>query len=290
MPTFTMICKELPAKARNDAVRANAFTDGRKASGKSKTFAPNAPPVYALSKSEMKHCYNLIFDANGGCDAPKISCCTVPAEGCLHTFEISKSIPYRKGYNFKGWALSPDSRRAQYQPEGLVDVNSSTVLYAVWEKTNGKISAEITIKLIINGIKLSEIPEGLFLNATATDSRTGNTVWHGILAKEAANYNKYDNSLSWVIHAELTEGHAHIWSFAQSCSSIEGYNLSVASGPIYTGENLVSGIRCITNTYIKIDEHSIPYTYDTETQDDFLKEDGCTCKRFYLGTPLRKTS
>lgn len=256
--------------------------------GKKHSFTENNKTDYSeLKPKAVYRRYNLIFDANGGCEAPADFSYAAPVNSVkCHTFLIPKSIPYRNGYIFKGWSLSPDSKAAQYQPESSVNVNASTVLYAVWEKSNGIINADATIKLILNGITISEIPNEFSIFGTATDNNTGKTVWCKTLTKEEAIYNVYDNSLYWVINAELLENHTHIWNFAQSNNCIDGYELSVSAGPIYTGENFISGTRCITNTYIKKADSLLPYTKNKTDYYNIFRSN----RRFYINTPLKKSS
>ena len=69
--------------------------------------------------------YTLRFDANGGTGAPE-------ARILRETYEVW-DVPYRSGYTFLGWALTPDASSARYNSVGTIRLTADTTLYAVWQ-------------------------------------------------------------------------------------------------------------------------------------------------------------
>ena len=70
----------------------------------------------------------VIYDANGGTDAPKSQTTLADAE-----ITLSLTKPTRTGYTFKGWATSKTATTANYQPGNKYTNKSSVTLYAVWQ-------------------------------------------------------------------------------------------------------------------------------------------------------------
>lgn len=46
---------------------------------------------------------------------------------------LSDTVPERDGYSFLGWSTDENSTTGEYQPGDSIEVNSDTVLYAVWK-------------------------------------------------------------------------------------------------------------------------------------------------------------
>ncbi len=81
--------------------------------------------------------FTLKYDANGGTGAPATQTYTASSQyENSHTFTISSNTPTREGYEFKGWAESPNDTAATRQPGGSIVVTGITTLYAVWEENN----------------------------------------------------------------------------------------------------------------------------------------------------------
>lgn len=76
--------------------------------------------------------FKLIYDANGGENAPATQTETSKDDSC--TFTISDKEPTREGYTFLGWADGPDATSASYQPGGKITVSGTKTIYAVWEE------------------------------------------------------------------------------------------------------------------------------------------------------------
>ena len=102
----------------------------------------NAKTVYAIW---VQGNYALIYDANGGSNAPATQTATEGAEN--YTFAISTQLPDRmEGSNgvFKGWAYTADAEVPDFMWNGSAFIPASVkleidkpvrVLYAVWEYT-----------------------------------------------------------------------------------------------------------------------------------------------------------
>ena len=70
----------------------------------------------------------ITYDANGGTGAP------APTEKNRgSTAYLSSTKPAKAGYQFAGWAESPDAATAQYQPGGSYTKDEDITLYAVWK-------------------------------------------------------------------------------------------------------------------------------------------------------------
>ncbi len=83
--------------------------------------------------------YNLLFDANGGTDAPK----TVQSNE-KGVVTIPDNKPKRDGFTFVGWGKTPASSAADYQPGQEITITSDTKLYAVWTKTEANVVAKLS--------------------------------------------------------------------------------------------------------------------------------------------------
>lgn len=81
--------------------------------------------------------YTVSYNANGGSGAPSSQ-----TKQYDKTLTLSSVKPTRAGYAFKGWATSPGSTSAQYQPSSSYSSNKDLTLYAVWERD--KIESSIT--------------------------------------------------------------------------------------------------------------------------------------------------
>ena len=84
--------------------------------------------------------YTLIYDANGGVNAPSEQSYTTDKvlEQFGHLFRISNQQPTREGYRFMGWGETPNGRVKYYPSSNIWDsyiwVEKTTTLYAVWKE------------------------------------------------------------------------------------------------------------------------------------------------------------
>lgn len=88
---------------------------------------------YAVWKQNIVRTWNIIYDANGGTNAPEKQTANVG-----QSIIITQDKPIRSGYVFLGWnswsgATEPD---AMYSPGYSYTSDSDTTLYAVWERVN----------------------------------------------------------------------------------------------------------------------------------------------------------
>lgn len=72
----------------------------------------------------------LSFDMNGGAGAVASQSCAVGAVSC--TVTVPSTIPTRSGWEFKGWAETPDATSAKYSAGSTVTISANKTLYAVW--------------------------------------------------------------------------------------------------------------------------------------------------------------
>ena len=81
--------------------------------------------LYAVWKINT---FTVSYNANGGSGAPGNQ---IKVYGTPLT--LSKTIPTRTNYNFKGWATSKNASSVSYNAGGTYIGNSPITLYAVWE-------------------------------------------------------------------------------------------------------------------------------------------------------------
>jgi uncharacterized repeat protein (TIGR02543 family) len=105
-----------------------SFASGQKvaeAFGKSITTGNASVNVYA--QWEIKT-YQVKYNANGGSGAPSPQTKTYG-----RTLTLSKTVPTRTNYTFKGWGSSSTDTSPNYYPGGNYTTNAPCTLYAIWE-------------------------------------------------------------------------------------------------------------------------------------------------------------
>lgn len=110
------------------------------------TYSANSATIlYAVWKINT---YTVSYNANGGTGAPSAQTKTYGS-----TLTLSKTIPTRTNYNFKGWSTSSTATSAMYSAGGAYTTNSGVVLYAVWELayTKPRIYSESVSRCDVNG-------------------------------------------------------------------------------------------------------------------------------------------
>lgn len=73
--------------------------------------------------------YTVSYDGNGGTGAPA----SVTKSKNID-IQVSSAVPVRDGYQFLGWATSPDAGTAEYTAGDMYRENADVTLYAVWKK------------------------------------------------------------------------------------------------------------------------------------------------------------
>lgn len=93
---------------------------------------------------QPKDAFILVYNANGGENAPPAETGFSPTSSCK--FKISIQKPQRTGYNFLGWSLDPNAEAAEYAGGGELRTSSrQTTLYAIWQA-----KPPVTFHLIYN--------------------------------------------------------------------------------------------------------------------------------------------
>lgn len=82
--------------------------------------------LYAVWKKVAD--YIVQYDANGGTGAPEPQ--NKPYNGSIR---LSSTEPTLSGWDFVGWATTPDASQAEYLPGSTYSKDASVVLYAVWQ-------------------------------------------------------------------------------------------------------------------------------------------------------------
>ena len=81
--------------------------------------------------------FTIQYNANGGSGTPESQ--KKQAEKAL---TLSKSIPTRTGYEFRGWSTSSGSQNVAYLPGGNYTTDADKTLYAVWNPANTMTSSQ----------------------------------------------------------------------------------------------------------------------------------------------------
>lgn len=101
------------------------------------TYTANAEDtLYAIWAKTV----NLIYNANGGTNAPAVDSRTIYNTETSYTFTVSNNVPSRAGYTFKGWAKSASATSASYSSGSSLTLSSSTTIYAVWQSINHQLT------------------------------------------------------------------------------------------------------------------------------------------------------
>ena len=109
---------------------ASATTPAYSAGG---TYSNDANvTLYAIWRANTS---NVVFDANGGIDAPANQTKTY---GYILT--LSSQQPTRYGYVFQGWGTSATATTAAYQPGSQYGMDADITLYAIWKPTTTTIT------------------------------------------------------------------------------------------------------------------------------------------------------
>ena len=82
--------------------------------------------MYAIWGTETAK-WDVVYNANGGTNAPGNQ-----VKNKDVALVLSNVIPVRTGYNFGGWATSPDSDIGEYAPGASYEINNDLYLYAIW--------------------------------------------------------------------------------------------------------------------------------------------------------------
>lgn len=100
--------------------------------------------------------YTITYDANGGTGTPS------PQTKVRDTsLQLTKSVPTRTGYSFKGWSLNASDSSIAYMPGSSYVKNESAILYAVWED-----NSRITIYYNSNGANISKSSDKILPGST----------------------------------------------------------------------------------------------------------------------------
>lgn len=107
--------------------------------------------------------YRLMYDANGGDEAPIPYLISNEKE-----IKLSDIRPNRNGYKFVGWSSDKDSQTAEYLPGDIYQLSNGLVLYAVW---NDLIKLSVT-----PSAPIYVVPDGIVRNYDYKDKRVNFTV------------------------------------------------------------------------------------------------------------------
>ncbi len=150
---------------------------------------------------KLRRQHNITFDANGGSDAP-----SPQTKLYGDALTLTEEIPYKKGMQCSGWALTPDAEDADYLPGSEFSVEGDVTLYAVWEAPTGDCGKNAS---------------WLYKNNTLYISGVGDM--YDYTATESAPWSDCADEIKKII---INEGIISVGDYAfSSCSKITSLNL-----------------------------------------------------------------
>ncbi len=148
---------------------------------------------------------NIVFDANGGTNAPEIQTVAIDVKTTLPT-----AVPVKENYTFVGWATTKTATAAQFTAGGEFTAKGDTTLYAVWKlkefyvsyDANGGTNAPASqIKVFGETVKISDaVPTRggyTFVGWATTDDATAATYTAG------ADYTANENVTLYAVWQEI---------------------------------------------------------------------------------------
>ena len=185
-----------PAIIRNPGgASASSYTVTYNATGG--TVSPSSASVAeggSVTLPTPQKSYSIIYEPNGGSNAPGVKFVTVPCQGwatinntefvdfdCGSSYTPSSDItlyavwddrvtttlsplaPTSSGRTFLGWSTDPRATEAEFDPGDTVILSSDVVLYAVWDGEPGidnpPVSQPVTLYYDANGGKGAPAPQ-----------------------------------------------------------------------------------------------------------------------------------
>ncbi len=110
-----------------------------KQDGSGDNYAPNGSinieedtTLYAVWEKIPDPTYSLTYDKNTDDDVSNMPDKTENLP--KGSTSVSDKVPTRDGYTFKGWNTKQDGSGDNYAPDGSINIEEDTTLYAVWDK------------------------------------------------------------------------------------------------------------------------------------------------------------
>ena len=181
--------------------------------------------LYAIWKANT---YTVSYNANGGSNAPANQTKTYGT-----TLTLSKTVPLRSKYTFKGWGTSASDTTVDYNPGGSYTANADITLYAIWGSAYadptinnlsikrcdayGGISDDGTCILVsfdwttyqsVTSIKLTWVIDGVEESDTITATGTSGVVTNQVMGQnsgQGAILGKFDPEVSYEISVTVAD-------------------------------------------------------------------------------------
>lgn len=216
------------------------------------------------------HTYAVLFDANGGTDAPA---------GLTKTYNVAlpipTKIPTRTDYNFLGWSANKTATEPTFVVGDNYTANSGVTLYAVWEIAyiRPRISNFIVSRVDENGV-LSDDAEHIKVSFDYTADY--DTILHRVYVKE---YTESDDSYVGSNQRSTSGTSGHVEYIVTQTDGITPLVLSpeysydvkinVSDGYGYSSE-----VRRINSTFYPIDmtENGENMSFGEPAKDTSLEE------------------
>mgnify|MGYP004498574713 CR=1 FL=1 len=170
----------------------------------------------------------IIYNDNGGYGGPVQETINYFLPSDVHNGKISKTVPTREGYDFKGW--STDNKAAwdatgNLQPGAESPFISDTVLYAVWQAKETGITLEVS-NTIDDAATLKAQYEGE--NVTLTATVTSGTTASGTASVTTGSvqfYRSTDSGANWtLLDSKVVSGGTAIYKAETSGFKYGGTN------------------------------------------------------------------
>ncbi len=191
----------------------------------------------------MKDAYRITFAGNGGSSVPNAQ---IKVKGTA--LKLSTQVPTRSGYAFVGWSTSSSAATAAYQPGDLFKNNSTTTLYAVWQKGAYRITYDANGG---SGAPAAQIKvPGTALKLSTTRPTRAGYKFLGWATSKTASAGEYATGASFKINATTTL--YAVWKKeGSSLTAGQSYNASITVGgqeAVYTFTPTSSGTYTIYST------------------------------------------
>ena len=219
----------------------------------------------------------IIYNDNGGYGGPVQETVNYFLPSDVHNGKISKTVPKRAGYDFKGWSTDNnatlDAAGAITHESGVTATDllpgaespfiSDTVLYAVWQAKETGITLEVS-NTIDDTATLKAQYEGEDVTLTATITSAGNA---SVTTGSVQFYRSTDGGANWkLLNSAVVSGGTAIYKAETSGFKYGGTNTDTYKAVfIPTEGNGYTKIETTTNPTVKVMSTAISWKLDATT-------------------------
>ena len=224
--------------------------------------------------------WDIVYNANGGINAPENQ-----VKNKDVALVLSDIIPIRTGYNFGGWATSPDSTIEAYAPGSSYEINDDLYLYAIWTpfvhtvvfNLQGGVNAPANFTStygdvhIISNAEIHTIideatGEEIQIEVTIEPEKKGFVFrgWNtssdgtGTMYQMGDVYNEYQDGGTLILYAYWVDKSIKIYKTG-ICSCVNFKEIYEKS-PAFSSEGLVSAYEFIEGDCVKLNPNAFVFT------------------------------